>query len=80
MWLGGQSDKTDTDGPAALVARLILTKSASLPVLVQVANGAGLPTRAWLTDMNQVLGSSCGNALEVGEAAQAGEVTDITRF
>lgn len=38
--------------------------------LVQVANGAGLPTRAWLTDMNQVLGSSCGNALEVGEAVQ----------
>ena len=36
--------------------------------LVQVANGAGLPTRAWLTDMNQVLGSSCGNALEVLEA------------
>ncbi|MCF8160175.1 MAG: thymidine phosphorylase [Polaromonas sp.] len=36
--------------------------------LVQVANGAGLPTRAWLTDMNQVLGTSCGNALEVMEA------------
>ena len=36
--------------------------------LVQVANGAGLPTRAWLTDMNQVLGSTCGNALEVREA------------
>jgi len=36
--------------------------------LVQVANGAGLPTRAWLTDMNQVLGSACGNALEVMEA------------
>lgn len=36
--------------------------------LVQVANGAGLPTRAWITDMNQVLGSTCGNALEVAEA------------
>ncbi|MDD2880548.1 MAG: thymidine phosphorylase [Rhodoferax sp.] len=36
--------------------------------LVQVANGAGLPTRAWLTDMNQVLGSTAGNALEVIEA------------
>lgn len=36
--------------------------------LVQVANGAGLPTRAWLTDMNQVLGGTCGNALEVQEA------------
>jgi thymidine phosphorylase len=36
--------------------------------LVRVANGAGLPTRAWITDMNQVLGYSCGNALEVREA------------
>lgn len=36
--------------------------------LVDVANGAGLPTRAWITDMNQVLGDSCGNALEVQEA------------
>ena len=36
--------------------------------LVQVAGGAGLPTRAWITDMNQVLGRSCGNALEVQEA------------
>ena len=46
--------------------------------LVQVANGASLPTRAWLTDMNQVLGSSCGNALEVMEAVQflRGEAVD----
>jgi thymidine phosphorylase len=36
--------------------------------LVTVANGAGLPTRAWITDMNQVLGDSCGNALEMHEA------------
>jgi len=36
--------------------------------LVTVANGAGLPTRAWITDMNQVLGESCGNALELHEA------------
>ncbi|MBP6006138.1 MAG: thymidine phosphorylase [Rhodoferax sp.] len=38
--------------------------------LVRVANSAGLPTRAWLTDMNQVLGRTCGNALEVLEAVQ----------
>lgn len=38
--------------------------------LVSVANSAGLPTRAWLTDMNQVLGQSCGNALEVQEAVE----------
>ena len=36
--------------------------------LVSVANGAGLPTRALITDMNQVLGHNCGNALEVVEA------------
>ena len=36
--------------------------------LVQVAAGAGLPTRALITDMNQVLGHSAGNALEVHEA------------
>jgi len=36
--------------------------------LVSVATGAGLPTTAWLTDMNQVLGQTCGNALEVLEA------------
>ncbi len=36
--------------------------------LVGVARAAGLPTTAWLTDMNQVLGHSAGNALEVREA------------
>jgi thymidine phosphorylase len=36
--------------------------------LVEVAGGAGLPTVALLTDMDQVLGSSAGNALEVGES------------
>ena len=36
--------------------------------LVQVAAGAGLPTCAWITDMNEVLGHSCGNAVEVSEA------------
>jgi thymidine phosphorylase len=35
--------------------------------LVDVAAEAGLPTRAWITDMNQVLGRTCGNALEVRE-------------
>jgi thymidine phosphorylase len=36
--------------------------------LVEVARGAGLPTVALLTDMNQVLGRSAGNAVEVREA------------
>jgi thymidine phosphorylase len=36
--------------------------------LVTVARAAGLPARALVTDMNQVLGHSAGNALEVREA------------
>jgi len=36
--------------------------------IVAVANGAGLPTSALITDMNQVLGTTVGNALEVKEA------------
>jgi thymidine phosphorylase len=36
--------------------------------IVTVAIGAGLPTRALITDMNQVLGKAAGNALEVAEA------------
>ena len=36
--------------------------------LVQVARGAGLPARALITDMNQVLGWTAGNALETREA------------
>lgn len=36
--------------------------------IVSVANGAGLPCAALLTDMNQVLGRSAGNALEVHES------------
>lgn len=35
--------------------------------IVTVANGYGLPTNALMTDMNQVLGHSAGNAIEVRE-------------
>jgi thymidine phosphorylase len=37
-------------------------------VLVEVAAGNGLPTTALLTDMNEVLGRSAGNAVEVRES------------
>lgn len=35
--------------------------------IVTVANGAGLKTQALITDMNSVLGTSAGNAVEVAE-------------
>jgi thymidine phosphorylase len=38
--------------------------------IVGVANGAGCKTTALLTDMNQVLASSAGNAVEVRESVQ----------
>ncbi len=38
--------------------------------LTAVANGCGLEACAWITDMNQVLGRTCGNAVEVIEAVE----------
>ncbi|SET30284.1 thymidine phosphorylase [Thalassotalea agarivorans] len=37
--------------------------------IVNVATGAGVKTQAIITDMNQVLGDSAGNALEMAETA-----------
>jgi len=38
--------------------------------LVTVSNGADLPCRALMTDMNEILGTTAGNAIEVIEAIQ----------
>jgi thymidine phosphorylase len=38
--------------------------------IVNVANGAGVKTQAIITDMNQVLGSTAGNALEMYETVK----------
>lgn len=38
--------------------------------LVDVANGAGLSCRALMTDMNEILGRTAGNAIEVREAIE----------
>ncbi|MGH7355704.1 MAG: thymidine phosphorylase [Candidatus Rokuibacteriota bacterium] len=65
-------------GPDALVVDVKVGGGAVLPSLdtatalaenlVAVAEGAGLPTVALLTDMSQPLGRAVGNALEVREA------------
>jgi thymidine phosphorylase len=54
-------------GNGAFAVDLAAARSLARAI-VDVAEGAGLPTRAWVTDMNQVLGMSAGNALEVREA------------
>ncbi len=38
--------------------------------LIEVAEGNGMPTHALLTDMNQVLGRTAGNAVEVRESIE----------
>lgn len=54
-------------GNGAFMSRLEDARSLAQSI-VSVARGAGLPTNAVLTDMNQVLGRSAGNALEMREA------------
>jgi thymidine phosphorylase len=54
-------------GSGAFAAGLDMARELA-DSLVRVAGGAGLPTVALLTDMNQVLGRTAGNALEVREA------------
>ncbi|WP_075182659.1 thymidine phosphorylase [Pantoea sp. 1.19] len=68
------------EGLDALVMDVKVGSGAFMPTLslslalaesiVGVANGAGCQTTALLTDMNQVLASSAGNALEVREAVR----------
>ena len=54
-------------GSGAFLADLDAAKRLA-DSIVTVAEGAGMPTTALLTDMNQVLGHSAGNAVEVREA------------
>ncbi|MEP7098908.1 MAG: thymidine phosphorylase [Burkholderiales bacterium] len=54
-------------GNGAFASELPMAQALARSI-VNVGLGAGLPTRALITDMNQVLGTTCGNALEVHEA------------
>lgn len=56
-------------GSGAFMPTLALSESLAQSI-VGVANGAGCKTTALLTDMNQVLASTAGNALEVREAVK----------
>ncbi|MBZ9613657.1 thymidine phosphorylase [Rheinheimera maricola] len=49
------------------IMRTVDDASALANSIVNVANGAGVNTRALLTDMNQILGATAGNVLEVIE-------------
>jgi thymidine phosphorylase len=53
-------------GSGAFAAKMEMAQELAESI-VAVANGAGLPTTALITDMDQVLGSHVGNALEVAE-------------
>ncbi len=54
-------------GSGAFLPSLDQTRELARAI-VEVARGNGLPTSALLTDMNQVLGRTAGNAVEVREA------------
>lgn len=54
-------------GTGAFMARLDDARALA-DAIAETANRAGLPTVALVTDMNEVLGRSAGNALEVREA------------
>jgi len=53
-------------GSGAFAAKMEMAQELATSI-VTVANGAGLPTTALITDMDQVLGRHVGNALEVAE-------------
>jgi thymidine phosphorylase len=64
-------------GTGAFAAELEMARELA-DSIVRVANGAGVRTSALITDMNQVLGRSAGNAVEMQESIDClkGEATD----
>ena len=53
-------------GNGAFAAEMSMAQELSQSIS-QVATGAGVPTRCLITDMNQVLGRTVGNAVEMAE-------------
>jgi thymidine phosphorylase len=53
-------------GSGAFIADPAMSRALA-EAIVGIANGAGVRTAAHITDMNQVLGTTVGNALEVAE-------------
>lgn len=64
-------------GSGAFAAELEMARELA-DSIVRVANGAGVKTSALITDMNQVLGRTAGNAVEMLESIRCltGETTD----
>jgi thymidine phosphorylase len=64
-------------GSGAFAAELKMARELA-DSIVRVANGAGVKTSALITDMNQVLGRTAGNAVEMMESIRClkGEATD----
>ena len=56
-------------GNGAFAAEMTMAQVLSQSIS-QVATGAGVPTRCLITDMNQVLGHSVGNAVEMAECIE----------
>ena len=56
-------------GSGAMMPELARARELA-QAIVEVAVGNGLPTVALLTDMNQVLGRTAGNAVEVRESIE----------
>ena len=56
-------------GNGAFAAEMAMAQKLSQSIS-QVATGAGVPTRCLITDMNQVLGHSVGNAVEMVECIE----------
>jgi thymidine phosphorylase len=54
-------------GSGAFLADLAMTRELAESI-VAIATGAGVPTVALITDMDEVLGTTVGNAVEVAEA------------